>query len=249
MNSLPQLDYVQLSSTRDYLQDIAKVIGKAQQQFITSDPNDWYKGLLVTANGISSQNLSDQEIVIDLQAGEVRGFGKNWLLGQVEPTKLLDELKSVTSKPIETPELTAKSVVYDPIQAKLLSTALYWANQEITKLASRITNSVASPTLLFPHHFDVSMVWFPKRQKAVDTDENQYTFGFSTGDRDIPEPYFYVTNWPESPAFTAISLEPPAYWQKQGFSGAIINYDDLQKLDQPDSLLDSFNQSILKPIS
>jgi len=246
MTDLPEINYSQLAPTRDYLQDIAKVIGKTQQQFIAGDPNDWYKGLLVTTIGISSQKLGDQEIIIDLQTGEVRGFGKSWRLGEVEPVKLSEELKSVTGKPIEDPEFTAKSVTYDPAQAKLLSTALYWANQEIAKLTDQIAIGVISPVLLFPHHFDVSMVWFPKRQKSEDTDENQYTFGFSTGDKDIPEPYFYITNWPESPTFTSIKLTPPAHWQKSGFSGAILNYKDTTNTINPTQLLDSYFQTILK---
>ena len=250
MRSLPDLEYAQLAPTRDYLQDIAKVIGKAQQQFRPPDVNSWNKGLLITSNGLSTQELGDdKQIFMDLRKGQVRGFGGCWQLGEIEPAQLLEELKSTTGRLIEAPEYTTQAVVYDQGQAKALSDVLSFAAEELAYLKPKTKLGVLSPVLLYPHHFDVSMVWFTHRQTAEETDDRQFTFGFSAGDSNIAEPYFYVTAYPEPAKFKTIILKHPAYWQSQGFSAAIINYSAIDSKNPEDELASFYRTFVDAQIS
>lgn len=227
MSSLPKLDYAHLAPTRNYLQEIAKVIGKTQQQFLPADQNAQDKGLLVTSNGLSTQDLEGQQFILDFYKGEVRGFGSKWQLGEVEPAQLLKEVRDVTGKPVVTPETGNLTLAYEQRQAVYLAEAFEFAAQELAILAHKINTGVKSLVLVYPHHFDVSLAWYTHRLTADETDERQYTFGFSTGDEDIAQPYFYATAYPEPENYKNIQLEAPAYWQNQGFSGAILNYGDV----------------------
>ncbi|MGZ6005050.1 MAG: DUF5996 family protein [Candidatus Saccharimonadales bacterium] len=244
MSSLPMLDLAQLAPTRDYLQDIAKIVGKAQQQFLPADPNAWDKGLLVTSIGLSSQELNDNQFIIDFKKSQLRGFGQSWQLGSIHPREILQAIRSLTGRQVETPELATDIVAYDPAQAERLLEVLYFSAQELSDLGRKLTDGAVSPVLLYPHHFDVSLVWYPHRLAAGDSDQRQFTMGFSIGDQDINQAYFYVTAYPEPAGFTAIKLPPPAYWQNQGFSGAILNYADIAAKN-PSKLLDEFFGTIL----
>lgn len=244
MSSLPKLDYAQLAPTRNYLQEVAKVIGKAQQQFLPTDPNSWNKGLLVTSNGLSTQEMDGQQFVIDFYKDEVRGFGNSWKLGQIEPAQLLQEIKDATGKPVETPEHSDLPLAYEQKQAEALAEAFQFASQELAVLSHRIESGVKSLVLLYPHHFDVSLVWFTHRLSAEESDERQYTFGFSSGDEDVAQPYFYAVAYPEPDTYKNIQLAQPAYWQNKGFSGAILNYSDAIE-GRATKLVDDFYANIV----
>lgn len=64
---LPAVDYAATLATRDCLQDIAKVIGKAQQLFLESDPHDYQRGLIVTEYGFASQALTVNNTVCQIE--------------------------------------------------------------------------------------------------------------------------------------------------------------------------------------
>ena len=60
-----------------------------------------------------------------------------------------------------------------------------------------------SPIQVWPHHFDLSMLWLPGPKIAgQDPDNEEYAdkqmnFGFTFGDETTPEPYFYM-NYPKT---------------------------------------------------
>jgi hypothetical protein len=122
---------------------------------------------------------------------------------------------------------------YDAAQAKAYLEALSWMSQQFQVIKSGISGGLTAPVLLYPHHFDLSLVWFPW------DDERQLALGWSTGDETIRRPYIYVTAWPEPEGFAGLPLPDGAYWQKAGFSGAILPYALLQTNAAPDALLQS----------
>jgi hypothetical protein len=103
-----------------------------------------------------------------------------------------------------------------------------------------------SPVQLFPHHFDMAMSWYSGRQvpdqeaKDEEWSDEQMTFGFVTGDETIPDPYFYVTAYPEPDEFVGSPLPEGALWSEDGFSGAVLPYSALVQEDQPRRLLSEF---------
>jgi len=103
-----------------------------------------------------------------------------------------------------------------------------------------------SPVQLFPHHLDLALSWYSGRlvpdQDPQDEDaaDEQMTFGFSTGDNTIADPYFYATAYPEPPGFVGSDLPAEGYWQQDGFSGAVLTYSELVTAQEPDILLRRF---------
>ena len=105
-----------------------------------------------------------------------------------------------------------------------------------------------SPIQLWPHHFDLALLWLPG-DKVPDQDpqneedaDKQMNFGFTLGDEGISEPYFYVTAYPLPDALPSLSLPHGAMWQTEGFSGAVLLYRSLlQNADPQACLLDLWN--------
>ena len=103
-----------------------------------------------------------------------------------------------------------------------------------------------SPVQIFPHHLDLALSWYSGRlipdQDPQDEDaaDEQMTFGFSTGDITIADPYFYSTAYPEPPGFVESDLPAEAYWQQDGFSGAVLPYAKLVVAQEPNDLLQRF---------
>jgi len=101
-----------------------------------------------------------------------------------------------------------------------------------------------SPVQIWPHHFDLSLVWFSGRlvpdvdpADAENADE-QMAFGFSTGDEGIPEAYFYITAYPWPQGLTDVKLPDGASWQTEGWKGAVLTYEQLLEKEAPkDALL------------
>ncbi len=100
-----------------------------------------------------------------------------------------------------------------------------------------------SPIQLWPHHFDLSMLWLPgEKIEGQDPDNEEYSdkqmnFGFTFGDEGIPEPYFYVTAYPLPDGFPSLELPTGTEWQTEGFSGAVLLYKTLINSSDPHSYL------------
>lgn len=98
-----------------------------------------------------------------------------------------------------------------------------------------------SPVQVWPHHFDVSMIWLPggkvAGQDPADEEyaDKQMNFGFAFGDASVPEPYFYVTAYPFPNGLTAVALPAGTRWQSEGFHGAVLLYTDLVAMADPNA--------------
>jgi hypothetical protein len=106
-----------------------------------------------------------------------------------------------------------------------------------------------SPIQIWPHHFDLSMIWLPGPKVAgqdpadEEHSDKQMNFGFAFGDEGIPAPYFYVTAYPLPDELPNVELPQGTTWRSEGFSGAVLLYDDLVKNSDPAGyLLDLWNR-------
>ncbi len=97
----------------------------------------------------------------------------------------------------------------------------------------------ASPIQLWPHHFDLSMLWLPgtliEGQDPADEEhsDKQLNFGFTFGDGTIDEPYLYVSAYPQPAAFESLELPAGARWQSEGFNGVVVTYATVAKQSNP----------------
>ena len=131
---------------------------------------------------------------------------------------------------------------YSAELAKLMADALAAVSSTLARFRAGIAEET-SPIQLWPHHFDLSMLWLPGNKiPGQDPDDEEHSdkqmnFGFSFGDDGIPEPYFYVTAYPLPDNFPDLALPPGAHWKSEGFSGAVVGYHDLSATADPEDYL------------
>ncbi len=245
--SLPELSVADFGQTRDYLHNVAKVLGKLQQAFVAAEQPDWHYGLSVVEVGLASREISvggeTVQAVLDMQAGVVRLGGTQWSLEEYDAAAIMDNLKvwmqsRGENRMIATPEFGLNGT-FELAQSKLIGAAFWQLASYCLQLSPNLHPGLISPVLVYPHHFDLSLVWFPNN------DENQLSLGFSTGDETIPEPYLYLTTYPEPPMFKQLPLPTEAHWQTDGFSGAVLIYAALQSSASPLHILNNYAEKTL----
>lgn len=133
---------------------------------------------------------------------------------------------------------------YSPSQASLMHRTIGSISSVLEDFRAGIREE-KSPIQIWPHHFDLSMIWLPgpkiAGQDPADEEhaDKQMNFGFAFGDEGIPEPYFYVTAYPLPDDLPNVELPEGASWHSDGFSAAVLRYDDLLKsVDPAGCLLD-----------
>lgn len=103
----------------------------------------------------------------------------------------------------------------------------------------------------WPDHFDLAMLWFSGRlipgqdPSNWDHSREQMNFGFSTGDDEIPEPYFYITAYPFNENLTKSELPFNAFWHTEGWKGAVMKYSELTNTGNPNEMLISLFNKVL----
>src|SRR5581483_11966161 len=222
------LQISELRATRDRLRDAALVLGKLQQVFLPVDPHDWQRGLEVNMRGIMTQAFAvkGQETrgSIDLVKHKVRLRTAHWKLEEYDGMELYNnariwlESQGITEE-LARPEVGEVGKVYDGEQAARYAEALWWVDRQFRIIKARLKSGLISPILIYPHHFDLSLVHFPKN------DDEQVSIGWSTGDETIPAPYLYITAYPQAESTKLKQLPAEAYWQTEGFVGAVLPYE------------------------
>jgi hypothetical protein len=142
-----------------------------------------------------------------------------------------------TAAKLITPRFEKTARQFNEQQSDTYSKALWWINDVFMSLKPKLIGGVVSPILLYPHHFDVSLVWYPF------DDDRQIAIGWSSGDDTIPEPYVYATAYPEPDGFAKLPLPKGAYWHHTGFRGAILTYAHLQASSDPIALFERYAQA------
>ncbi len=240
---LPKLVYQDLAPTRDYLQEVALVLSSLQRGFLTKHPRQWQYGLEVTMRGLGTQpcivNGEEMRAGLDLIRHKVRLDGQKWGLHETTAPEILNDFRNwLTTKGVtatlQEPKFKDGVMLYDTSQVEAYAQALWWMDEQFRVLKTQLVEGLTSPILLYPHHFDLALTWFPF------DDERQLSLGWSTGDKTITEPYIYLTAYPELTGFTDIVLPTEAYWQTENFSGAILPYAALQVSHQPEELFKRF---------
>lgn len=233
-NGLTAVDYDALAPVRDYVQDVSKLVGKFQQAFLPAALDETNKGLFVYDDGIVSQEIIINTRALQLRLDLIAGFlvldKDKWSLPNHSPQRLFQEVlawdaRNNSKVEIAKPDFVTAKSLYDVTQASLIITLLKFSYNQLNILRSLLPSGSLSPIFLYPHHFDLSMNWL--------SGETRHTVGFSFGDENISEPYFYVTEYPESATSKGINLLKPAYWQQTGFSGAVMKYSDLVTAPNP----------------
>jgi hypothetical protein len=247
--------------TRDTLAGYTRFVRRIRQFNSAKEKHYWHVSLRPTATGLTTTPIRSQEDIIYelefdltkhlLEANTSQGERREVpLLGQ-SPKQFKEETLAALAELGIQPTYDEQEF-NDEAPGAYDETAVstYWDSLiEIHSILKEFRAGFleeTSPVQLWPHHFDLAMVWFSGRNvPGQDPDNPEYAdeqmnFGFSTGDDDLPEPYFYATAYPTPEGWVGSSLPEGAYWNNNGWSGAVLPYQKVVEAEDGRRLLLDF---------
>ena len=258
IQNYPNLDPSAITGTRDALHAYSRVLGAWLKTCQTKRKHWWHASLRPSLSGLTT-GVIHAGVDIELELNLSEGL----LISRTSSgERLIEELhgQSATDLALGIQDFLIAAGVDSscvPQIAEDSSSEFPSFNQEDAFKLGRTINAVSaalelfrsgireetSPIQLWPHHFDLSMLWLPgPKIPAQDIDNEEYAdkqmnFGFTFGDESIPEPYFYVTAYPLPETFPKLQLPVGTTWQTEGFSGAVLLYSELLKNTNPKTYL------------
>jgi hypothetical protein len=247
--------------TRDTLAGYARFLRRIRQFNSPPQKHYWHISLRPTATGLNTTAIRSAEgiiyeieldltkhvLMVKTSSGERREVP---LLGQ-SPKQFKEETLAVLAN-LGVQPAYGEQEFHDETPGTYDETAVstYWNSLiEIDSILKEFRAGFieeTSPVQLWPHHFDLAVVWFSGR-KVPGQDLNnpeyadeQMNFGFSTGDDGIPEPYFYATAYPTPDGWVGSSLPAGAIWQSEGWTGAVLPYQKVVESQNGRQLLLDF---------
>ena len=261
----PSLDTDTLAPTRDAVHAYARILGGWLGNARDRRKHWWHSSLRVSLRGLTTGVIyTDRnfELELDLFGSQLRVITAKdsaalKLEGQpsAEVASWLDKTLSefgvdTALAPGDKVRDTTPFEGYSPAQARSLGRVFAAVDAQLETFRAEIREET-SPIQLWPHHFDLSMIWLPG-PKVPDQDpadeeyaDKQMNFGFVPGDATVPEPYFYVTAYPLPDALPGTTLPPGTEWKSDGFSGAVLLYSDLARTAEPGAYLQTLWTSLL----
>ncbi len=261
----PALDPAKLDATRRAIHAYSRVAGSWGKAVRKKRKHWWHASLRPSLYGLTSgviYGATDFEIELDLAASRIcvrtctstfaerlTGQSSARVAGAIRNALLAAGLDQ---KLIPHDDLADDNEYagYSADQANLMHRAIGSVAAELEHFRAGIREE-KSPIQVWPHHFDLSMIWLPGH-KVPDQDpadeeyaDKQMNFGFAFGDESIPEPYFYITAYPLPDALPEIGLPEGSTWKSDGFSGAVLLYRDLVAMNEPAAYLQDLWATLL----
>jgi hypothetical protein len=107
-----------------------------------------------------------------------------------------------------------------------------------------------TPLILWPHHFDISTLWFHLSNPEMDDHGPHLNFGFSPfTPGQYPEPYLFVYAYPYPEPFDPPPLPAPAFWHDEGWRGVVVRYEDLRRQADPVGLVEEIALQIFRALA
>lgn len=259
----PPLDTQAFNDTRNALQSYAHILGDCLKTCRAKRKHWWHASLRPSLNGLTTGVVHAEasfELELSLNASllQARAATGEQMIevlrgqpGEGLAQKIRDFMQVAGIEKEAIPESSHYGEDtfsgYSASQASHLCNALSSVSATMQAFRAGIREET-SPIQLWPHHFDLAMLWLPGSKVLDQEPENeeyadqQMNFGFTFGDAGIPEPYFYITAYPLPQVFSSLALPAGSYWKSDGFSGAVLLYRTLMQVDDPtDYLLNLWN--------
>jgi len=254
--ALPVLDTETIRDTRDALHAYARVVGNCLKASRVRRKHWWHASLRPSLNGLTSGVIygePDYELELDFRHSRlvVRSPDRDFAfeLDGANPEQAAEWQRGVltdigidTSTPADGVPGEDRFSRYSTHVAADLQSALSRVTAAMQCFRAGIREEV-SPIQLWPHHFDLSMIWLPgnkipgKDPEDEEHADKQMNFGFVFGDETIDEPYFYITAYPLPAEIAAAELPDGTAWKSDGFNGAVLLYRDLAGMNDPTGYL------------
>lgn len=249
--SLPALS--NWEATHAGLHQAAQVLGGFRKAAAKPLPNYAHLGLFVTPQGVTTSKLPNAgELVLDFTKQAVRYNHPDHsstdipLEGQSQMT-LADSIQVALRHAGHAIEPDRGKITnsdlwkIDPVTASDYAAALHSIYTAIARFRGRLLGSL-SPMIVWPHGFDLSFLWFPKG--ADESKDPHMNFGFSPGSPGFPRPYIYIYAHPIPEGFMAIKLPEGARWNREKWTGVLIDYDYLAGHADHEGLLENMLHEI-----
>ena len=266
--SLPVIPTDGLSETRSTLHATARVLGDQLKRYRPRRKHWWHASLRPSLTGMTTGVIAgavDVELEIDLaesrllfrsssgETHEQRLFGQSAREVSDSLHDFYDSVGFLADRSQRGDHELAEAVTenYSPEVASAIGETFRSIADQLAVLRARFREE-ASPIQVWPHHFDLSMLWLPgtriEGQDPADEEssDQQLNFGFTFGDGTIPEPYFYVTAYPTPDAYASLELPAGARWQTEGFAGVVMPLAALREESNPAAVLQDLWERCLR---
>lgn len=261
----PALDPAKIDTTRRAIHAYSRVAGAWAKALRKKRKHWWHASLRPSLYGLTTGVIyggTDFEIELDLAASRLcvrtrRSTFTERLTGQSSVQVAATIRNALLAAGVDKELMPGDDIAsddayagYSADQANLMHRAISSVTAALEDFRAGIREE-KSPIQVWPHHFDLSMIWLPGH-KVPDQDpadeeyaDKQMNFGFAFGDESIPEPYFYVTAYPLPDALTDVGLPEGTTWKSDGFSGAVLLYGDLEAMNNPAGYLQELWSTLL----
>lgn len=256
MMTLPPLN--QWDSTRAGLHRAAQVVAAVRVAVSPPLPNALRHSLYPVRRGLTTGPLPlGGELLLDFGARAV--FYMRPALPHYEIPAHGDSQTSLAERLLRALAQAGHSVALDsahlddsaPLeidagQAADYAAALYTVFTAAARFRARLFGP-QSPVVVWPHNFDLSTLWFA----GAGSDENRHqhlAFGFAPASQGFARPYLYAYARPHTPDLSALALPAPAYVHDDGWTGVVVDYDDLVGLAEPDQAVEALYADIYRAL-
>jgi hypothetical protein len=176
--------------------------------------------------------LADRELAGMLPAG-----------GDIEP-RVMTALAAAgrPSPPPPRTQLVDESIIIlDRRVAQNYSQALDTVFTGLARFRAHLGGTM-TPIVLWPHHFDLSTLWFPGN--AIDEDAPHLNFGFAPFSAGIDEPYVYAYAYPYPAHHDPPAMPTGAHWHTTGWTGAVLPYTVIAAQANPITFIETTCQAL-----
>jgi hypothetical protein len=224
--------------TRIGLHEAAQVIGAIRKLDAVPLPNYLHLALEVVPEGLTSGKLAKSiggDLLLDYRNAAVvytapeEGVSSIPIPAHTQTT-LMDAVLEAMAKaghpanPDRSKISGTDSLRVHPGMAEEYLEASYSIYTALARFKARLFGPM-SRIVVWPHGFDQSFLWFAR---GFDEEKDPHmNFGFSPGSAGFERPYVYAYARPLPPGFFDIQIPAGARWQKEGWSGIVIDYDTL----------------------
>lgn len=245
---LPPLPLADWRETRDTLHAYSQLLGKIRRALTPPQRHWWHASLRVAPEGLTTTAMPIPgtedacEVILNLRRHCVtvsRGaYARDIPLSGHSVQRLRDEVLDALNKRGVQPDIDMEAFadatprIYDPSAAERYLRVITVLDRLWKQFKAELPGDT-SPVQIWPHHFDLSLVWFTgNKVPGVDPEDEEYAdeqmaFGFSTGDEGIPDAYVYITAYPWPDALAQAQLPQPARWHLASWKGGLIFYNEL----------------------
>ncbi len=113
--------------------------------------------------------------------------------------------------------------------------AIYHIFTAIARFRSRLEGSM-TPLVVWSEHFDLSFLWFATETAAESAPH--MNFGFAPFSPGFERPYLYAYAYPLPASYSPPTLPMPARWNTERWTGVVVDYDELRKADDAETLIE-----------